>query len=300
MIDVCLLGTGGMLPLPERFLTALYVRCAGKAVLIDCGEGTQTAIRAANLHFKCIEAVLITHFHADHISGLPGLLLTLGNENRLEPLHIYGPRGLEHTVNALRVIVPELPYEIVFHEFAQEEETFTCAGFEATAFAADHGMPCLGYRIELPRKGKFDPKRAKEKEIPVQLWSRLQAGESACGYAPEDVLGPARKGLRLLYATDTRPVPAIERLAEEADLLILEGMFGETEKLERAKKSRHMMMQEAARIAQKAKAKELWLTHFSPANPEPELFAEELKEIFDNTAIGTDGMMRTLRFREDE
>lgn len=299
MIDVCLLGTGGMLPLPERFLTSLYVRCAGKALLIDCGEGTQTAIRTANLHFKCIDGILITHYHADHVSGLPGLLLTLGNENRTEPLHLYGPRGLEQTVNALRVIVPELPYEIIFHEM-HEETKFSCAGFEVTAFEADHGMPCMGYGISLPRQGKFDPQRAKEKGIPVQLWSRLQRGECAEGYLPEDVLGAPRKGISLLYATDTRPVAAIERLGAEVDLLILEGMFGDLDKMERAKKSRHMMMQEAARIAANANVRELWLTHFSPANPEPELYEEELSGVFPNTIIGTDGMMKTLRFGNEE
>ena len=300
MIDVCLLGTGGMLPLPDRALTSLYVRNEGRAVLIDCGEGTQMAIRRAGLRFKPIEAILITHFHADHISGLPGLLLTLGNEGRTEGIRIYGPVGLERVVNALRIIVGELPYEIEYRELKTgEEAVFSCGGMEAVAFPLDHGMPCFGYRLERSRPGRFDPIRAKERGIPVQLWSRLQKGESLEGYVPEDVLGDPRQGLRVLYATDSRPVEAIVRLGSGADLLILEGMFGQPEKLERAKEARHMLMQEAARMAAEAGAKQLWLTHFSPANPEPELFLEELQNIFPDTVVGTDGMMTQLRFPED-
>ena len=298
MIDVTLLGTGGMYPLPDRALTSLYVRFDGRAVLIDCGEGTQTAIRRSGLRFKPIEAILITHFHADHISGLPGLLLTMGNEGRDEPLTMYGPKGLEQTVNALRVIVPELPFEINFVEF-EDKDHFLCAGLEATVFPVDHGIPCLGYCFNLNRQGKFDPQSAKAKGIPMKLWGRLQKGESVDGFTPADVLGAPRKGIRLLYATDTRPVPAITEFGKEADLLILEGMFGEHEKQERAGTSCHMMMQEAATIAATVNAKELWLTHYSPANPEPEQFEAELKGIFENTVIAKDGQTVTLQFREE-
>lgn len=299
MIDVCLLGTGGMMPLPDRALTSLYVRCDGRVALIDCGEGTQVAIRRAGLRFKPIEAILITHFHADHISGLPGLLLTLGNEGRTEPLHLSGPAGLARVVNALRMIVGELPYELVFRELPAGQETyFSCAGLEAAAFPLDHGMSCFGYRLEQKRPGRFDPVRAKERGIPVVLWSRLQKGESVDGFSPEDVLGDPRQGISLLYATDSRPVSRMAALGRNVDLLILEGMFGAQEKLERAKEARHMTMQEAAAIASEAKPKQLWLTHFSPANPEPETYLEELQEIFPETVIGTDGLYVQLRFSE--
>jgi len=300
MIDVCLLGTGGMMPLPDRALTSLYVRNDGRVVLIDCGEGTQTAIRRAALRFKPIDAILITHFHADHISGLPGLLLTLGNEGRTEALHIYGPEGLNRVVNGLCMIAGELPYAICLHELPVGKQShFSCAGLEVDAFPLDHGMVCFGYRLEKKRPGRFDPVRAKERGIPVQLWSRLQRGESLEGYRPEDVLGEPRRGIRLLYATDTRPVPYLQELGKNADLLILEGMFGDPEKLERAVESRHMLMSEAAQIAWEADACRMWLTHFSPANPEPEIFLESLQDIFPGTVIGTDGLYTQLRFAED-
>lgn len=299
MIDVTLLGTGGMYPLPDRALTALYVRFDGRAVLIDCGEGTQIQMRSYGLRFKPIEAILITHFHADHMAGLPGLLLTLGNEGRTEPLTMYGPVGLEKTVNSLRAIFPELPYEIQFREFGMDSSAvFPCIGLDVTVFPADHGIDCLGYCFNLNRQGKFDPQAAKAKGIPQKLWGRLQKGESVDGFTPADVLGAPRKGIRVLYSTDTRPVPAIEEFGQEADLLILEGMFGEQEKQARAEASHHMMMQEAAQIAARTNARELWLTHYSPATPEPEQFETELKGIFENTVIAKDGQTVTLQFRD--
>lgn len=298
MIDVTLLGTGGMMPLPDRFLTSLYVRSDGRSVLIDCGEGTQTAIRTVSLRFKCIEALLITHYHADHVSGLPGLLLTLGNEGREEPLHIYGPVGLSRVVSAARVIVSELKYEIILHEIETTPFAFECAGFRAEALSGEHGMPCLFYKLSLPRAGKFDPVAAKAKNIPVKLWAQLQSGKCVDGFTPEDVLGKPRRGLSLLYATDTRPVDMIACAGYDADLLILEGMFGEIEKRDRAVETHHMTMQEAADLACRANARELWLTHFSPATPHPEEFTEAICDIFENTHMGVDGMTKTLRFDE--
>lgn len=299
MIDVTLLGTGGMYPLPDRALTALYVRFDGRALLIDCGEGTQMQMRRFGLRFKPIEAILITHFHADHMAGLPGLLLTLGNEGRTEPLTMYGPVGLEKTVHGLRSIFPELPYEIQFREFSMEADAhISVIGLEVDVFPANHGIDCLGFCMNLNRPGKFDPRAAKEKGIPQKLWGRLQKGESVDGFTPADVLGAPRKGIRVLYSTDTRPVSGIETYGKDADLIILEGMFGEHDKQARAEASHHMMMQEAAALAANGNARELWLTHYSPATPEPELFEAELKDIFENTVIAKDGQSVTLQFRD--
>ena len=297
MIDVCLLGTGGMMPLPDRFLTSLYLRHDGRVLLIDCGEGTQTAIRRVGLRFKPIDSILLTHYHADHVSGLVGLLLTLGNEDRTEPLNIYGPMGLKKVVNALKVIVPELNYELILNEI-EPGSAFSCAGLDVTAIAANHGMPCLSYALNLKRPGKFDPEKARRNNVPLALWGRLQNGESVEGFNPQDVLGQERKGIRLLYSTDTLPLKEVAVYGKDADLLVLEGMFGGSEKDERALLTHHSTMNQSARLARQANAKELWLTHYSPANPHPEEYEEEVKAIFPNTVISVDGQMKTLRFEE--
>ncbi len=297
MIDVCLLGTGGMMPLPGRFLTSLYVRQAGDVTLIDCGEGTQTAIRSAGLRFKPIKALLLTHYHADHVSGLPGLLLTLGNEERTEPLHVYGPVGLKRVLNALRVIVPELPYEIVCHEL-DGECSFSSGELLITAYEARHGIPCFSYLLELSRTGKFDPAKARQNGVPLRLWSKLQAGLSAEGFSPQDVLGKPRKGIKLLYSTDTLPLERTVELGRDADLMVLEGMFGGSEKDERAALTQHSTMLQSARLAARANARRLWLTHYSPATPHPEEFEEEVRSVFPNAVISMDGQMDSLRFED--
>lgn len=298
MIDVCLLGCGGMLPLPHRALTSLYVRYNGHAVLIDCGEGTQTAIRAAGMRFKPIDVILITHFHADHIAGLPGLLLTMCNEGRTAPVSIYGPEGIGKIVESLCIIAPEITFPVMVYELSGAHNRFKCIGLTVDAFGLEHRVPCYGYCFTLERQGRFNAKRAKALGVPVSAWSRLQRGEAAEGFVPEDVMGDARKGLKLLYATDTRPVPAIAEFGGGADLMILEGIFGAEEKQARAEETCHMMMQEAARFAKIAEAKELWLTHFSPATRHPEEFEDEIRKIFPQAFIGTDGMGKTLQFKD--
>ena len=166
MLELCLLGCGGMMPLPYRKLTSLMARYNGNSILIDCGEGTQVAIKEKGWSFKPIDVICFTHYHADHISGLPGLLLTMGNAERTEPLTLIGPKGLVRVVNALRVIAPELPFEIECIELTQPEETFTLYGYEITAYKVNHNVLCYGYTIEIKRNGKFDAKRAKEQNIP--------------------------------------------------------------------------------------------------------------------------------------
>lgn len=295
MLDITLLGTGGVMPLPDRALTALYVRWGSRALLIDCGEGTQVAIRRQGLRFKPIGAIFLTHFHADHISGLPGLLLTMGNEGRREDVTIYGPRGLEKSVGALLSIVGQLPFSVRL-ETLEGEAARSLEDLTVTSIPLNHGVPCLGYRLDLPRPGRFDPRAASDRGVPVTLWSRLQRGESLEGFTPADVLGPPRRGLRVLYATDTRPVPPLATLGRGADLMILEGMFGDPGKTLRARESCHMTMEEAATLAARAEAKALWLTHYSPATPHPEEYAPLARAVFPNTVTARDGQSLTLRF----
>ena len=244
MLDVCLVGTGGMMPLPRRWLTALMTRYNGSSLLIDCGEGTQVAIKEKGWSFKPIDVICFTHYHGDHISGLPGLLLTMGNADRTEPLTLVGPKGLERVVSALRVIAPELPFEIRYIEITRPEEVLELNGYRITAFKVNHNVLCYGYSLEILRQGKFSPERAKEQEIPLKLWNPLQKGQTIeCDgktYTPDMVLGPDRKGIKLTYTTDTRPTESILRNAKDSDLFICEGMYGEDDKADKAKGYKHM------------------------------------------------------------
>ena len=303
MLDVCLVGTGGMMPLPRRWLTALMTRYNGSSLLIDCGEGTQVAIKEKGWSFKPIDVICFTHYHGDHISGLPGLLLTMGNADRTEPLTLVGPKGLERVVNALRVIAPELPFEIKFIEITQPEQVIELNGYRITAFKVNHNVLCYGYTLEILRQGKFSAERAKEQDIPLKYWNPLQKGQTieadGITYTPEMVLGPARKGIRLTYTTDTRPTESILRNAKESDLFICEGMYGEPEKKAKAVEYKHMTFYEAAEMAKKACVKEMWLTHYSPSLVRPEPYMEEVRKIFAAASAGKDGKSTTLLFEEE-
>lgn len=303
MLDVCLLGTGGMMPLPYRWLTSLMLRCEGSHLLIDCGEGTQIAIKEKGWTFKPIDVICFTHYHADHISGLPGILLTMGNAERTEPLTIIGPKGLERVVTALRTIAPELPFPIEFIELTENVQKISLAPYEITAFRVNHNIICYGYTVELRRAGKFQADRAKELNIPLKFWNPLQKGnvvtDGEATYTPDMVMGPARKGLKVTYTTDTRPVPVIAEQAKDADLFICEGMYGEPDKAQKAREHKHMTFYEAAKLAEAAQPKELWLTHFSPAINYPEDFIEPVRKIFPNAYTAKDGRSVELRFEEE-
>ena len=303
MLDVCLVGTGGMMPLPRRWLTALMTRYNGSSLLIDCGESTQVAIKEKGWSFKPIDVICFTHYHGDHISGLPGLLLTMGNADRTEPLTLVGPKGLERVVNALRVIAPELPFEIKFIEITQPEQVIELNGYRITAFKVNHNVLCYGYTLEILRQGKFSAERAKEQEIPLKYWNSLQKGNvieaDGVTYTPEMVLGPARKGIKLTYTTDTRPTESILRNAKDSDLFICEGMYGEDDKADKARGYKHMTFREAAVLARDAQVQEMWLTHYSPSLVRPDEFMDKVREIFPKAYPGKDGKSVELNFEEE-
>lgn len=303
MLDVCLLGSGGMMPLPYRWLTSLMTRFNGSSLLIDCGEGTQVAIKEKGWSFKPIDVICFTHYHGDHISGLPGLLLTMGNADRTEPLTLIGPKGLERVVNALRIIAPELPFEIKFIEITQPEETFEMNGYRLKAFRVNHNVLCYGYTLEIDRAGKFDLERALAQDIPKPLWKVLQKGETVEEngrvFTPDMVLGPQRKGIKVTYCTDTRPTNSIRENAVGSDLFICEGMYGEHDKVAKAQEYKHMTFYEAAKLAKDAEVKEMWLTHYSPSLTHPEEYMDDVRTIFPNAKAGKDGMTVELDFPEN-
>ncbi len=304
MLDVCLLGTGGMMPLPGRWLTSLMLRCDGSSLMIDCGEGTQIAVKEKGWSFKPIDVICFTHYHADHISGLPGLLLTMGNADRKEPLLMIGPKGLERVVNALRMIAPELPFPIVFHELTEKTEDVAAGPYEIRAFRVNHNVVCYGYSIRLSRKGKFQVDKAKALGLPVQFWNPLQKGNTVeyegATYTPDQVMGAPRKGLKVTYCTDTRPVPVIAEEAKGADLFICEGMYGEREKIEKAKEYKHMTFYEAANLAKEAQPARMWLTHYSPSLIFPENYMSSVRKIFPGAWAAADGETLELRFEDEE
>src|SRR5262245_2852288 len=305
MIDLALLGPGGTLPLPDRFLSAVLVRCGGQLVLMDCGEGTQVSLRKLGWGLKDIGTILLTHFHADHVAGLPGLLLTIGNSGRTreEPLTIAGPRGVQRVVESLRVIAPHLPYPVRYCEITGDPADSLMVGpVRVTACPADHDVPCVAYRLFLSRAPAFQPERAKAIGLPVTAWKLLQRGESVEHenrvVRPEEVLGPPRPGLSFAFVTDTRPTRALVEFVSNVDLLICEATYGDPGDRPKAIENKHMTFAEAGAFGAAARAGQLWLTHFSPALPNPEYFANEAEAVFPNVVIGREHLTTTLAFRD--
>ncbi len=303
MWKITLLGTGGTMPLKNRWLSSCLLSYNGHSILIDCGEGTQIALKWAEQKAKPIDIICITHFHADHISGLPGFLLTLGNDGRTEPLTIIGPVGLQRHVKALCVIAPNLPFEIRCIEVSGEEENITAEAVVIRPFRVHHAVPCLGYSFTLPRSGKFDREKAVLNQVPMKVWSQLQhegqADFEGKHYTADMVLGTSRRGLKVTYTTDTRPTENIIHFAKDSDLFICEGMFGEEDKRDRALETCHMLYTEAAQLAVQANVRRLWLTHFSPSMPEPELSLPQAAAFFPSVECGFDGKSIDLVFEEE-
>jgi ribonuclease Z len=303
MIDAVLLGTGGMLPLPDRWLSSLVIRVNGHLTLFDCGEGTQIAWRESGWGFRRLGAICISHTHADHVAGLPGLLHAVSNAGRTEPITIFGPAGTADVVSALRTIAPILPYEVLLTDLRGGEHFTLPGGLVGSCEPGDHALPVLAYRADLVRSRAFLPERARALKVPIELWKRLQSGEPVSwtgGTAiPDTVLGPPRSGVSIAYVTDTRPVAELSRFLEAVDLLICEGTYGSDEDLPKAVRNRHMTFREAATLAKKANARRLWITHFSPALENPDAFVANAMEEFSKAMIGRDGLSIALPFADE-
>lgn len=315
MLNLTLLGSGGGMPMPNRFLSSLLINYKGRKILMDCGEGTQVAMRKINTGFKSLDIICITHVHGDHIFGLPGLLSTMGNSDRTDPITIIGPEGIEGIIEDMMRVVSYLPYKVNIIEnpmkslniyssssgiYLKEQHDVHNEEIILSTILLEHSAPCLGYSLYLARKPKFIPSKAVKNKVPIELWSRLQAGEDIRYkeklYYPSMVLGEKRTGIKLSYITDTRPIDTIPKFINGSDLLICEGTYGDNKDMDKAIKNKHMTFSEAAELARKGNVKELLLTHFSPAIDEPKGYNLNAKSIFENSIIGFDGFTKSLSY----
>lgn len=302
MIDITLLGTAALFPLPDRALTAVFLSCGGRSILFDCGEGTQTAARKAHVSIMKTDLIALTHYHGDHVFGLPGLLQTMHSLGRERPLYITGPAGLREALAPLLHLAGETCYEVHLADTRGSTLPLPCfpAGAALTSFPTEHRVPSQGYSFTLSRPGKFLPERARALGAPPRLWGTLQKGErvSVDGsiISPEQVLGPPRRGLKVVFTGDTAACDSLRDAARGADLLISEATFADDEQAEKAREYGHMTFAQAACLAAGAGVRELWLAHYSQTVKDPEAALPGARAYFENTVCGADGMTKTLRF----
>jgi ribonuclease Z len=302
MLDLILLGTSGTVPLPDRPLSAVLGRLGPELILFDCGEGTQVSVRRSGWGFRALSTICLSHMHGDHVGGLPGMLLSVANAGRSEPMDLFGPPGTRDVVAGLRVIARRLPYELRIHEL-ETSEGIAWNGATLATLAVDHSAPCLAYRIDVPRARRFEPARALAAGVPISNWKRLQHGESVAVngriVTPDEVLGVERTGIRFGYVTDTRPTPEMRAFLARANLLVIEGTYGDPADAENAVGNKHLLFSEAAEIGRSAQVEQIWLTHFSAKLLQPERYAHEATRISPATTIGYEGLTTSLRFGDE-
>lgn len=298
-MEAFVLGCGGMMPLPYRHLTSVLLRRDGDLFLFDGGEGTQVSLRRLNLKWKKINAIFVSHTHADHITGLPGIMMLSAQVDRNEPLYIYGPPKIaEYIETSRRVLDMYINYPVIVKEITAPCVVHEGDGFYIRAFPLSHTKTCVGYTLEeLDRPGEFNPEKAKELNVPMgPLWGKLQKGESVTSsdgkkIHPEDVMGAKRSGRKFSFVTDTQYLPSISREVMGSDLLICEGMFEEALK-DQAKEKKHMTARQAATIARDAKVRRMAMIHYSPryTDRELEVLLKEAQEIFPQAELTRDRM----------
>lgn len=307
MIDITLIGTAALMPIPGRALTAVFLACGGHSILFDCGEGTQTAARKAGVSLARVDMIALTHYHGDHIFGLPGLLQTLTNSERTEPLYVTGPAGLAQAMEPVLKLTGGTPYEIILLEIpAALKLSELISGWPVEAklstFKTEHRVSSQGYCFELSRAGKFQPENATALGVPLRLWKVLQKGNSVEVdgkiILPEQVMGAPRRGLKFVFTGDTAPCESLTAAAANADLLICEGTYGDNAQAEAANEYGHMTFAQAAATAKASNVAQLWLAHFSQMIQNPLEYLPNATEFFANTICGRDGMSTTLKFKE--
>jgi ribonuclease Z len=306
-LEAFILGCGGMMPLPYRHLTSVLLRREGDLFLFDGGEGTQVSLRKLNLRWKKINAIFVSHTHADHVTGIPGLLMLSSQVDRDDPLYIFGPPKIaEYVETSRKVLDMYINYQIVVKEIHEPGIVYSGEDFDVRAFPLQHTKTCVGYALEeRPRPGAFNPDRARELGVPCgPLWSRLQAGETVLSsdgkeVRPEEVLGATRKGRKFSYVTDTLYLPSIAREVAGSDLLVCEGMFEHSLAATAAEK-RHMTAQQAAMVARDGAVKKMALIHYSPRYTDFELktLLAEAKEVFPHTVLSKDRMVIPIQYED--
>jgi len=307
-LEVFVLGCGGMMPLPNRHLTSVLVRREGELFLFDGGEGTQVSLRKLNLRWKKISAIFVSHTHADHVTGLPGILMLSSQVDRDDPLYIYGPPKIaEYIETSRRVLDMYINYEIVVKEITEPGVVHSGDGFKVRAFPLRHTKTCVGYALEEdPRPGEFFPTKAADLGVPRgPLWSVLQAGnpvtlDDGRRVESREVMGPERSGRKFSFVTDSLYSPEISKEVADSDLLICEGMF-ERELLESAVEKKHMTAEQAAMVARDAGGvKKLGLIHYSPRYTESNLkgLLKEAQEVFPDTVLTKDRMVFPIQYQD--
>jgi ribonuclease Z len=298
-MEAFVLGCGGMMPLPYRHLTSVLLRRDGDLFLFDGGEGTQVSLRRLNLKWKKINAIFVSHTHADHVTGLPGILMLSSQVDRTEPLYIFGPPKIaEYIETSRKVLDMYINYPVIVKEITAPCVVYGGDGFYVRAFPLEHTKTCVGYTLEeLDRPGEFNPDQALALQVPRgPLWGKLQHGEKVLNsegveISPEQVVGKARSGRKFSYVTDTMYIPSIAKEVKGSDLLICEGMFAD-DCADQATEKKHMTARQAGTIARDAEVKNMGLIHYSPRYTDAELgvLLTQARELYPNAQLTKDRM----------